>query len=78
MLRDLKNFFGFGALDSVSPVVRIPLIVRVDVKEVMPHLPTVAADRAADGRLLFSLNKLSKWKLECEAAAAAPRLYLPP
>lgn len=40
-----------------------PLIVRIDVNEVIPHFPTVAADLAADGLLLFSLNKLSKWKL---------------
>lgn len=52
----------------------LPLAVLMDVKEVIPHLPTVAADLAADGLLLFSLNKFSNWKLACEPA---PLLYLP-
>jgi hypothetical protein len=34
----------------------LPLIVRIEVKEVMPHLPTVAADLAADGLFVFSLR----------------------
>jgi hypothetical protein len=38
----------------------LPLIVRIEVKEVMPHLPTVAADLAADGLFVFSLKRLSK------------------
>lgn len=29
----------------------------MEVKLVIPHLPTVPAERAAEGQLLFSLNK---------------------
>lgn len=41
----------------------LPLTVRIEVKDVTPHFPTVAADLAADGRLVFSLNKFSNWKV---------------
>lgn len=51
----------------------LPFKVRILVKLVIPHLPTEAADLAADGLLLFSLNNVSKWKLEW----LAPLLYFP-
>lgn len=35
------------------------LVLLMDVKDVIPHLPTVPADLAADGRLLFSRKSLS-------------------
>lgn len=35
------------------------LVLRMEVKDVIPHFPTVPADLAADGRLLFSLKSLS-------------------
>lgn len=34
-------------------------VLLIDVKEVMPHFPTVPADLAADGRLLLSRKSLS-------------------
>lgn len=49
-------------------------MVLIEVNEVMPHFPTVAADLAAEGRLLFSLNKLSNWKL---VLWQLPLRYLP-
>lgn len=61
----LKNFLGFGAVSSAGAGFSIdsrpsPFTARMDVNDVMPHLPTVAADRAAEGLLLFSLKILSK------------------
>lgn len=66
VLRLLKNFFGLGVLSPSGGATFSfsergkPLIVRIEVKEVMPHLPTVAADLAADGLFVFSLKRLSK------------------
>ena len=39
------------------------LVLRIEVNEVIPHFPTVPADLAADGLLLFSLNNLSNCML---------------
>lgn len=78
VLRLLKNFLGLGAVSTAGAAVSFsrdkPFNVRIDVNEVIPHFPTVAADRAAEGLLLFSLNKLSKWKLEW---VPPPRRYFP-
>jgi len=38
-------------------------VLLIDVKDVIPHLPTVPADLAAEGRLLFSRKSLSNWML---------------
>ena len=45
----------------VDQLLYLPLILvlRMEVKEVIPHFPTVPADLAADGRLLFSRKSLS-------------------
>lgn len=37
----------------------------MDVQEITPHFPTVAADWAAEGRFLFSFKYLSNWILAC-------------
>lgn len=50
------------------PTVKDELLM--EVKEVMPHLPRVPADFAAEGLLLFSQNKVSNWML-CEGGGAA-------
>lgn len=50
----------------------LPFKVRILVKLVIPHFPTEAADLAADGLLVFSLKRVSKWKLWW----LAPLLYL--
>lgn len=50
------NIYNFHGQRRHVPLIFVLLI---DVKDVIPHFPTVPADLAAEGRLLFSLKSLS-------------------
>lgn len=73
-MQSCKNIELNYAQITVVNIKNLPLTVRIEVKEVTPHFPTVAADLAADGRLVFSLKRFSNWKVACELP---PLRYFP-
>lgn len=50
--------------------------MRIEVKLVVPHLPTVPADRAATGRLVFSFSLASESSGKANVGAAARFLFV--